>query len=1040
MPLETLTAAIFDVDGVLVASPHERAWREALEEIVADQWGFGSAGTFAPERFTSAVYQEHVAGKTRLSGARAVLDYFGVPDADRRASEYAQEKQRRLDLLLEQGAFVAFPDGLRFVLALRARGFRLAAASSSKNANRFMERIRVDLFAREEGLAEADVRPGATLLDLFAANVCGRQLTQGKPNPEIFLLAAHELGVPPARCVVAEDAPAGIRAAKAGGMAAIGVARLGDEALLEAAGADMVVTTLDAVALDPLAAGRIERAPVGAPEPDPFGERIAAAMDAPSDDRWALHQKVYSPLSETGIESRFSVSNGFLGLRGSRAISRGPMWMSFLHTLSWASWPRTFVAGLFDTPNTEPPVPALAPAPDWLRIRVMLEGKPLLLRSGELLRHWRTLDMRRGLLLTEWHQRDPNGRIMRLRSLRMVSLADRPIGMQLVQLRIDPVPVEVTFETTLEVANSGLELARADAEIAVWCTSSSAKVLAMASAAELRLAGRPIAPAIDTPLQREWSFTSAPAQVATFCRIVSLARGDEHTDEVRKAACEPLARAQRAGWQGVLGAHAHAWAERWECSDFTIDGDPESERSLRFAVYHLNSAANPDDERVSIGARALTGDAYLGHVFWDTEIYLLPFYVLTWPRAARALLMYRYHTLAGARAKAVRLGYRGALYPWESADSGEETTPERIIDSEGRILEVLSGTLEHHISADVAYAVWHYWQATGDDEFLVQAGAEILLETARFWASRARREDDRAYHIRNVIGPDEYHERIDDNAFTNVMAGWNIARALEAADFLRDRHPDRWRALAMALRLSEAELEGWRAVAAGLVTGLDSRTGVVEQFAGYFGLEDIDLAQYAGRTVPMDVVLGRERTQRSQVVKQADVVALLALLPDAVAERVRQASFRYYEPRCGHGSSLSRSMHAIVAARLGDIAMAERYFHETAATDLSDTRGGSAGGVRIAALGGLWQAAIFGFVGLALRPDGLALDPNLPASWRGVTFRVQWRGRKVRLHLDGERRVVRASLEGGEPMALHVSGHRHPLEPGRALDVEWGAG
>ena len=164
---------------------------------------------------------------------------------------------------------------------------------------------------------------------------------------------------------------------------------------------------------------------------------------------------------------------------------------------------------------------------------------------------------------------------------------------------------------------------------------------------------------------------------------------------------------------------------------------PPSERALRFAIYHLNGAANPADERVSIGARALTGDSYLGHVFWDTEIYVLPFYVATWPEAARALLMYRYHTLPGARAKAVRMGWRGAMYAWESTDTGEETTPERLIGPNGDLIEVLCGTQEQHISADIAYAIWQYWEATGDDLFMVDAGAEILLETARFWASRA---------------------------------------------------------------------------------------------------------------------------------------------------------------------------------------------------------------------------------------------------------------------------------------------------------------
>ena len=277
---------------------------------------------------------------------------------------------------------------------------------------------------------------------------------------------------------------------------------------------------------------------------------------------------------------------------------------------------------------------------------------------------------------------------------------------------------------------------------------------------------------------------------------------------------------------------------------------------MRFALYHLNSAANPADERVSIGARALTGDDYHGHVFWDTEIFLLPFYVLTWPEAARALLMYRFHTLDGAREKAAALGWRGALYAWESTDTGAEMTPEQAIGPDRKVIAILCGKQEQHISADVAYAVWQYWQATGDEGFLLDAGAEILLETGRFWSSRARLEADGRHHIRGVIGPDEYHEHIDDNAFTNVMARWNIRRALEVAALLRERWPERWALLAGRLGVDDSELEQWSRVAETMATGLDPVTGLFEQFASYFTLEDVDLADYAGRSVPMDVVLG----------------------------------------------------------------------------------------------------------------------------------------------------------------------------------------
>ena len=251
-----------------------------------------------------------------------------------------------------------------------------------------------------------------------------------------------------------------------------------------------------------------------------------------------------------------------------------------------------------------------------------------------------------------------------------------------------------------------------------------------------------------------------------------------------KQLCEPRRRDGRA----VLSSHERAWFERWRLSDIEIDGDAKIQKALRFATYHLISAVNPDDERVSIGARALTGDAYLGHVFWDTEIYLLPFYVFTWPEAARALLMYRFHTLPGARAKAAKLGYRGALYAWELTDTGEETTPEKVIGllraasypSYAALRSTTSAPMSPTLSGSIGGQL-------SDDEFFLAGGAEILLETARFWASRATLESDGRYHIRGVIGPDEYHETIDDNAFTNVMAAWNIERGLDVIAALGER-------------------------------------------------------------------------------------------------------------------------------------------------------------------------------------------------------------------------------------------------------------
>lgn len=262
-PAGRFRGAVFDVDGVLVDSPHERAWREGLRQLMEGEWSdIRDQSAYSPERFTPQVYQRVMSGKPRYKGAQAALEYFEVPDAERRAREYGDRKQVMITRLIEAGEFKAYPDALRFVLAVKEAGLKIVTASSSKNANAFLQRIHLDEFADKEGLSYEFLKPGYTILEILDANVSGRDFAQGKPHPEIFLTAAAEMGVPPEECFVVEDAANGVQAAKAGGMAALGLARADDEELLSAAGADIVVTSLDDVSLEALAEGRLEQAGV----------------------------------------------------------------------------------------------------------------------------------------------------------------------------------------------------------------------------------------------------------------------------------------------------------------------------------------------------------------------------------------------------------------------------------------------------------------------------------------------------------------------------------------------------------------------------------------------------------------------------------------------------------------------------------------------------------------------------------------------------------------------------------------------------------
>jgi HAD superfamily hydrolase (TIGR01509 family) len=960
-----IEAVIFDIDGVLVDSPHERAWRAALADFTD------------PARLTAELYQAHIAGKPRLDGARSALEQLGVPNAASRAESYAATKQQLLAAMIEARDFTVFPDAVAFLLAIRARGLRVAAASSSKNANRMMELIQLPT--------------GGTLRDAFDANLCGREVHRGKPDPEIFLAAATELQVAPVRCLVVEDAGVGIAAGRAAGMRTLGVARRGDADLLRAAAAELVVTSLARVAVDGLREGRLDAALEHPPE---------YAFEPTDDPNWVVRHQGAEPLRECDLEARLAIGNGFLGTRGARDIGRGPTWMSATPSLTVVSWPRSYVAGLFDTPDLEPSVPVLMPVPDWTRLRLRLDGVAL---HG--LDATRCLDMKRSALIGDWSA----GPDLHIQTLRIVSMADRALALQVLRLTALR-DCTLTLDAWFDTAHVSLEPIEALEDLGVWCGESSPTRLAMAAVASLAVDGAAIQPSERGALQWSWDWKARQGEVACFERLVAVARGDAAAGNEARAA---LARA-RGGWRGTLAAHEAAWRERWQYSDIVIEGDDDAQHALRFAIHHLSTSANPADPSVSIGARGLTGDGYLGHVFWDTDIYMLPFFTLTWPEAARALLLYRHRTLAGAKAKAAANGFAGAMYAWESAeDTGAEATPDHVIGSDGKPVEVLCARQEQHITADIAYAVWNHWQVTGDSGFLREAGAEIMLETARFWASRVECDADGRCHIRHVIGPDEYHENVDDNAFTNMMARWNLQRGCEVAALLRERWPEDWARLAV----DDATLAEWRRIAETLVTGYDPRTGLFEQFEGFFARGPVD-PRYGMHDI-----------------KQADVVALLALLPESASALDTERNLRFYAPRCSHESSLSRPLHALVAARLGKPELAFEYFRAAAAIDLTGPPGTDAAGLHMATLGGLWQVAVLGFGGLSWREETLHLDPHLPPCWTSFGFSVQWRGRTVTLRIDAANATVQAKLASGAALPLVVQGSEHRLEEGQTLVV-----
>lgn len=761
----------------------------------------------------------------------------------------------------------------------------------------------------------------------------------------------------------------------------------------------------------------------------------ALLVDPTTDPTWLWCEEGFTLAREHEVESLCCIANGYIGSRGFAEGGRSAL-----------SAPATFVAGVFI--DTSANVPQLAVLPHWMHGGGWIDGNELRLDLGEILKHHRLLDLQQGLLWRVWRHKQANGRVSHIIGVQCASLADRHLLLQSILLMPENYSGLCAVDSgTAEVpepdrgAGESFTLAQKDGRSVLTTllpTSNGETTVSFAFATTWPMHAQVGQQTIDPHTGEYLEHIEFPVEIGNqyrMDRIVSIYTTREVSDPKLTAATN-LSLAAEKGVEQQFKAHVQAWQSRWRNADIMIEGDDAMQRALRFAAYHLISAANPEDERVSVGARALTGKSYGGHVFWDTETFLLPFYTFTHPPSARALLQYRYHNLPAARAKAKAMGCRGALFPWESAADGEEVTPRSVIGPNGKVIPVLNGEQEHHVNADIAYAVWQYWQATADEEFLIHSGAEILIETARFWASRGRIEADCRFHIRHVIGPDEYHEDIDDNAYTNLMAQWNLITAVKAANLIERRWPDNFQSLTSQLALEAGEVREWSRLAGVTYTGLSSETNLFEQFAGYFSLADINLAAYEPRTVAMDVLLGREHIQQSKIVKQAEVVMALYLLWDQLLPTVRETNFRYYEPRTGHGSSLSPPIHALVAARLGDVHLAERYLRQTMEIDLANNMGNASGGVHIAALGGLWQAVFFGFAGVQLQEDGLTLNPQLPSHWKRLRIPLLWRNRRVQLDVVHEPFSIEAELEGEDGLRVQVgTGAMTVMRAGRKYRV-----
>jgi beta-phosphoglucomutase len=939
----SLQAVIFDLDGVLTdtAEYHYLAWKRLAEEegLVFDRQ-----------------INERLRGVPRRESLRLILGERQETEAAvttmmARKNGYYQELLAQLspaDLLPGVAELLDLLDGAKIPCAV---------ASASKNAPEAARRL---------GIA-----------DRLALVADGNSVRRQKPAPDLFRFAAAGLNLPPAACLVVEDAAAGIEAALAAGMPAL--------------------------ALGP--ADRFAEGIVGLSRQVARREHLVgvslAELEAicQPDPTWSVVQNEFTAEKLRHMETVFTSGNGYFSSRGS--FEEG-----FPDELVL-----TLAHGVFDDMPIS--VTELANLPNWLDCRLTVNGRSFRMDQGGLLFFQRRMDLRQGVLQRDVRWRSPDGVVVDLTFERFISYAHEHLsGLRLLVTAVDQ-PCQITVESSIDghVANGDLlhwhHLEQGGEGNQVWLhsrTRHSGLALATAVAATsssptpIRVRQCPGQPTLisDQPLE--------PGETLQLEKLTAYTASRDAVPQAEAVVARAAAQLAGQSYDALKLAHLAAWNALWERIDVEIEGDDEAQLAIRFNLFQLQVAAPQRDDRVSMGAKTLSGLGYRGHVFWDTEIFILPFFIYTQPRIARNMLMYRYHTLAGARRKAANNGFAGAQYAWESAVTGDEVTPTFVPDFDGKgLVRIWTGDIELHISADVAYAVDQYWRVTGDDLFMRDYGAEMILDTAVFWGERAEYEplaDGRyQYAIRDVIGPDEYHDHVDNNIFTNWMIRWHLQKAGELLAWLEEAHPAQAEALRDRRGLTVDRLAHWQDVIDHIVILHDPETGLMTQFDDFFEREEVDWAAYVDRTESMQVLLGIEGANASQVIKQADVIMLLCLLRDEFDRRTWRKNWDTYVPLTDHsyGSSLGPAFHAWAACEMDEPETAYDHFMRAARADLQDVRGNAGDGIHAASAGGLWQAAVFGFAGLRLTDGCVALRPRLPQAWRRLAFSVWVHGRRHKI-------------------------------------------
>ncbi len=755
-------------------------------------------------------------------------------------------------------------------------------------------------------------------------------------------------------------------------------------------------------------------------------------LDYTVEGQWIIREPSFDLDTLGKVETLLGLGNGYVGLR------------TVTEEQYLGETRDMLVAGTFDR-YSEEEVTEIPNAPDVTHIEMELNSERFELTHGSIQSYERTLNLKTGMLVRTVDWTSPKGASYQLKFERFVSLK----RLHTICARISVTPkqdtsIVVTSGIDGRMCNDGSQhfvegqSRFFDRKYLQYTTRTLESNLTFVVDAKHRfyIDGEEFEPNTDINNLRRRMSANYPADLKAGQTLViekysnvynSRDREVENldTDALKAYAMDHLKEDEAAGFDALAKESADCWAEKvWDRVPIEIDGPKFDQLAIRFAQYHLQMMTPAHDNRMNIGGKGFTGEGYKGHTFWDTEIFILPYFIFNMPEVAKSLEGYRYNSLPGAHKKAAKNGYEGAQYPWESAwlDDGE-VTPEYLgTNAEtGELIKVSTGDIEIHITSDVALGIWQYYEITQDQEFMDQYGYEVILDCAKFWGSRLEDGDDGMLHINDVIGPDEYKEHVNDNAFTNYLCSWNIGKAIEYTEYLRSEKPDLYKKLDEKLDLEKCYKE-WVEKKPKIYLTQPNEQNILPQDSTYLTLKEIDLTKYKNQKSAGSIMkdYNFEDMKKIQVSKQADVMVLFYLLEEQFPYEVKVASYNYYEPHCLHDSSLSLSTHSLLASDIGNKKLGYEMFQKACMIDLDNNKPHSSDeGIHAASIGGLWECVCYGFGGLRMIDGNLRISPMLPDEWNKLSYTLLWHGQRLKVTAKQDSMEI-VNETGKEPVSVEV--------------------